>query len=223
MPRRHKPRPKQLPNGTRRLGTRAKRACPVSLAAKRSVIRAGRSRSRRGRLRGRSGRAGGSRPSTRSRASRATGSFTKKRKRGGRRAVCVPYSRLSRRPARCGGCRSSRSSCRKRFSSPVDTRAAYFTNCFSIRSSSRSTPRPVFAETAMSGGRWRSRAASRGRTSSMPTMPTSHFARTTIVAHIALRATSATARSWSTTPSDTSTSTSATSARSAASSARSSE
>ena len=53
-------------------------------------------------------------------------------------------------------------------------------------------PRPVFAETAITGGRCRRRRASSGRTSSMRISVMSHFARTTSVEHCALRATSAT-------------------------------
>ncbi len=77
-------------------------------------------------------------------------------------------------------------------------------------------PRPVFAETAITGGRWRSREARRGCTSSSVDLVTSHFESTTSVEQPALRATSATARSCSTMPSLASTRTSATSARSAA-------
>ena len=187
------------------------------------LIRAARSRSDRARPRARSARAAGSRSSSRSRASRATDRSRRSGSAAACALVCVPYRRFSRRPARCGGCapratrRGSGSARRSR-----SARCASRTAARSGRAAGRS-PRPVFAETAISGGRCRSRASSRGRTSSIPTMPTSHFERTTIVEHIALRATSATARSWSTTPSDTSTRTSATSARSAASSARSSE
>ena len=83
--------------------------------------------------------------------------------------------------------------------------------------------RPVFADTATSGGRCLSRSANRGRRSSMPTVEMSHFEATTSVEFCDLRATSATARSWSTSPSLASTRTSATSARSAACRARSSE
>ena len=47
----------------------------------------------------------------------------------------------------------------------------------------------------MNGGRWRSRRCSSGRTSSIVTVDSSHFERTTSVEHCALRAMSATARS----------------------------
>ena len=84
-------------------------------------------------------------------------------------------------------------------------------------------PRPVCAETAMTGGRWRSRAAAAAaRPRASPrARPTWRGRRAWSTE--AFRATSATARSWSTTPSLASIRTSATSARSAASSARSSE
>ena len=56
-------------------------------------------------------------------------------------------------------------------------------------------PRPVFAETAMNGGRWRSRRCSSGRdVLDRRSRVMSHFERTTSVEQCALRATSATAR-----------------------------
>ena len=84
-------------------------------------------------------------------------------------------------------------------------------------------PRRVFAETAITGGRWRRRRSSCGFSSSSRCSVTSHLDRTTIVEHCDFRATSATARSPSVIPVRASTSTSATSARSAASSVRSSD
>ena len=77
-------------------------------------------------------------------------------------------------------------------------------------------PRPVFARDRDHRRRWRRRGSRRGRTSSSSTSVTSHFESTTSVEQCALRATSATERSWSTSPSLESTRTSATSARSAA-------
>src|SRR2546425_164379 len=49
-------------------------------------------------------------------------------------------------------------------------------------------PRPVFADVVMNGGRWRSRRASWGRTSSIVTSEKSHLERTAKVEHCALRA-----------------------------------
>src|SRR5919109_635749 len=109
------------------------------------------------------------------------GSLTKTRKRGGRTFTCVPYRRLRRRPFPLGPGRSSRSSWRKRFSPGVGMRDAWRAKRSSTRSKSLPTPRRVLAETATTGGRWRSRASRRGRTSSIPTVATSHFERTTSV------------------------------------------
>ena len=71
-------------------------------------------------------------------------------------------------PRRDGGWRASRSSPRSGSARGVGIRAACFSkSARDCTRAARSMPRPVFAETAISGGRCRSRDSIRGRTSSI--------------------------------------------------------
>ncbi len=136
-----------------------------------------------------------SRPSSRSRGSGGRG-----RSRRPETGAAAPPPASRREDSDAGRSSSDRAAPRgarrrNRFSCAVAIRAVCFSNSSSIRSRSLPTPRLVCAETATSGGRWRRRSTSRGRTSSIPTAAMSHFERTTSVEHPAVRATSATARS----------------------------
>ncbi len=86
---------------------------------------------------------------------------------------------------------------------------------------SRFSPRPVFADTAITRGRWRSLFSTRAVASSRSVSEMSHLFRAITVAHFFFIAISAIRKSSVVTPSEASHTTIATAARSAARSERS--
>ena len=179
------------------------------------------SRSRAAHRRASSARAGGSRGS---------------RRRSASRALCrSPGPRSAAARSGTGPCSTSSAACRawraaawrvwrslrKRLSWAVWICSWARSARASAAATSRASPRPLFADTASTGGRWRSFCVTRALASSRSVRVTSHLLRAITVAQLFCIAMSATRRSSLVTPSSASQTTIATSARSAACSERS--